>query len=168
MTLLICSIYHRSEYGLISISYVKLVLGWVCKCQYASAICRSQGKKLVQQVSQLTASGLIFPSGCSTCQSLVRGISMIPSMILWATWTPCGPNSLAKLWLKARAAHFPAAKEPNCADPFMDAVAPVKISVGGWLSPEAVPLYANSRGSTWWANRNVPRLVSSAHTQYRM
>lgn len=34
--------YHFSTYGLISISHVNAVLGCVCKCQYASAICGCQ------------------------------------------------------------------------------------------------------------------------------
>ena len=32
-------VYHFSQYGLMSISFVNVDLGWVWRCQYASAIC---------------------------------------------------------------------------------------------------------------------------------
>lgn len=56
---------------------------------------------------------------------------MSPSMTACATWTPLGPNSRAKDWLSARRANLPAAKEEKLAEALRDAVAPVRIRVGG-------------------------------------
>ena len=53
------------------------------------------------------------------------GVLIPPSMITWATWTPCGPNSRAIDCAKARKANFDAAKPPNLAEPRRLAVAPV-------------------------------------------
>lgn len=75
-------------------------------------------------------------------------------MMACETWTPCGPNSFARLWDSARKAHLPivllmrgqncnslrleslfenvpVAKEAMSALLFTEAVAPVKISEGG-------------------------------------
>ena len=54
-------------------------------------------------------------------------------MITCATWTPLGPNSLPRLWARARKANFPVAKEEHVALPLRDAVAPVNIRVGGYV-----------------------------------
>lgn len=112
--------------------------------------------KSVQQGEELTASGLIFPSGASTFHSLVLGISMIPSMIAWVTCTPLGPNSLDKLCVSERNANFPVEKADVIAEPFIAAVAPVKMSVGGYL--RSVDL--RRRGSVAWAKWKAPRLLS--------
>lgn len=82
----------------------------------------------------LTASALIFPSGSPplTGQSCVLGISITPSIIACATWTPLGPNSLARLCPVALSANFPLANEAEVADPRREAVAPVRIKEGGW------------------------------------
>lgn len=80
---------------------------------------------------QLTASGLNLASSCSKTYALVRGISMTPSIIVCETWTPWGPNSLARDCASARKANFPVAKAAKVADPFTLAVAPVNIRVGG-------------------------------------
>lgn len=58
-------------------------------------------------------------------------MSITPSMMACATWTPRGPNSRARLCVNPRTANLPAAKVANRADPRTDAVAPVTISVGG-------------------------------------
>ena len=81
---------------------------------------------------KLTASALIFASSPpSTFHSLVRGISITPSMTACATCTPRGPNSRARLCARARRANFPVAKEAQFAEPLSAAVAEVKIRVGG-------------------------------------
>lgn len=106
---------------------------------------------------KLTASGANFPSltPLLTGQSFVRGISITPSMMIWATWTPCGPNSLASDWPRALRANLPAAKLWNRADPFNDAVAPVIRRDGGWDDPSTE---ARRDGRTCWAKRKNPRL----------
>ena len=81
----------------------------------------------------LTARLEIFASGfpLPTSQSFVFGISITPSTITCETCTPWGPNSRARDWDRARTAHFPVAKEAHIALPLTEAVAPVKIRVGG-------------------------------------
>ena len=63
-----------STNGRKSISCVQALLSCLCSCQYVSAI----------------ASGLMKES-CSMfgLMLFVRGASMIPSMMIWATWMPC-------------------------------------------------------------------------------
>lgn len=56
---------------------------------------------------------------------------MTPSMIAWATWTPFGAYSLAIEKANARLANFAVAKPDINAFDFTDAVAPVKMRVGG-------------------------------------
>jgi hypothetical protein len=56
---------------------------------------------------------------------------MRPSITACATCTPCGPNSRARDWLRARSANFPAEKAENWAEAFKDAVAPDTINDGG-------------------------------------
>lgn len=51
----------------------------------------------------------------------------------WLIWTPCGQNSLARDWDNARSPNFAEAKEAKFADALTEAVAPVKISVGGYF-----------------------------------
>ena len=80
---------------------------------------------------RLTASALIFASGLSKVHSFVLGMSITPSMIACAICTPWGPNSLPRLCASARRANFPHAKLANVALPLREAVAPVKIRVGG-------------------------------------
>ena len=72
---------------------------------------------------------------------------MPPSIMACATWTPLGPNSRARLWPNARAANLPAAKEPQRAEPLMDAVAPVISREGGCGELETEE---RSRGSAFW------------------
>lgn len=108
------SLHHFSTPGLISISHVKLVFGCVCRCQYASAM----------------ASGSIFAS-LANPYACVRGMSMTPSMTACATCTPWGPNSRARDCERARRACFMVAKAAKRAEPFTEAVAPVKIREGG-------------------------------------
>ena len=108
------ALYHFSLPGLISISHVNAVFGCVLSHQYASAI----------------ASGEILPSSPKS-HSLVRGMSITPSMTACATCTPCGPNSLARDWAIARRANFVVAKAAKRAEPLTDAVAPVNIRDGG-------------------------------------
>ena len=80
----------------------------------------------------LTPSALILASGPASCiHSLVRGISMTPSMMAWDTCTPLGPNSLARDCDRARNAYLPVLKEDIMALDLTEAVAPVNISVGG-------------------------------------
>ena len=52
-------------------------------------------------------------------------------MMACDTCTPCGPNSRASDCARARSANMVEAKAAHSADPFMLAVAPVKIKVGG-------------------------------------
>lgn len=89
-----------------------------------------------EQVSSgrgLTASGFSLESSGPGSRPLSRpqGVSMPPSIMASATWTPLGANSRASDWVSARWANLPAAKEPKRAEPRMEAVAPVTISVGG-------------------------------------
>ncbi len=85
--------HHFSTPGLISISHVNDVFGWVCKCQYASAICldnipnvskssktHSHPPKESTLHESLTASELILASG-PKFHSFVLGISITPSMM---------------------------------------------------------------------------------------
>jgi len=58
---------------------------------------------------------------------------MTPSITACATWTPLGPNSRARDWARARKANLPVAKEEQRAEPLREAVAPVKMRVGGWV-----------------------------------
>ena len=111
-------------------------------------------QKKRKEKNQLTASGLIFASGASNFHSLVLSISITPSITAWATCTPRGPNSLARLCVSARRANLPVAKADVKADPFSAAVAPVKMRVGGcgrlvdW----------RRRGRVAWEKRKAPRL----------
>ena len=114
------SAYHFSNMGLISISFVKHLLLCVCKFQYASAI----------------SSAPIFASGgASFNHSFVRGMSMTPSMTACATCTPRGANSFAMDVDSARSANLAEAKELINAFALTEAVAPVKINVGGYCAP---------------------------------
>jgi len=67
-------------------------------------------------------------------------------MMAWETWTPFGPNSLANDCAKALMANFPVANEEQSAEPFMAAVADVKIKVGG-CSGEPLSV-SRSKGKT--------------------
>ena len=81
---------------------------------------------------ELTASGWIMLSGSLLLpHALVTGVSMSPSIMACATWTPWGPNSRASDWLTARNANLPAEKEENRAEALRDAVAPETIKDGG-------------------------------------
>lgn len=79
-------------------------------------------------------------------------------MIACATCTPCGPNSLPKLCESARSAFFPVAKEDVKADPRIEAVAPVKRRVGGYLGAGEALTVERRRGRTERENRKAPRL----------
>ena len=57
-----------------SISCVQALLSCLCSCQYVSAIASG----LMNELCSLSG---IMP--------FVRGASMIPSMMMWATWMPC-------------------------------------------------------------------------------
>ena len=109
-------------------------------------------------MGELTACGLIFASGASNFQSLVLSMSMTPSIIACATCTPFGPNSRASDWAKALIANLPVAKEEHNAEPFMAAVADVKMSVGGY-SPEVA---WRRSGRQAWAKWNAPLLEGRA------
>lgn len=113
----------------------------------------------------LTVSGLIFPSPPSspTCTPFVYSVSIIPSIMICATWIPCGPNSRAIDCARARCADFPAAKGASLADPLREAVAPVKRRVGGYIGllEEVVAVavavaVAWRRGRTPWAKWKAP------------
>lgn len=82
---------------------------------------------------KLTASGSNFPPSTPpfTSHPFVRGMSITPSTITWATCTPFGPNSRARLWPSARAANLPAAKVLKVDEPRIEAVAPVMSREGG-------------------------------------
>lgn len=98
---------------------------------------------------KLTAPGLIFPSTPSILYPFVLSISITPSTTTCATCTPFGPNSLPKLCASALRANFPVAKLEHRALPFIDAVAPVKMSVGGYSGVEEVEeVEARRRGRT--------------------
>lgn len=47
----------------------------------------------------------------------------VPSIITWATWIPCGWNSLARLWLSARIPKLPIASVEKLALPLIAPVA---------------------------------------------
>lgn len=57
----------------------------------------------------------------------------MPSTMTWPTWMPWGANSLARHWASARCANLADAKVEKPADLLSDPVAPVKMSVGGYL-----------------------------------
>ena len=77
-------------------------------------------------------------------------------MMICETWIPCGPNSLASDWARARRANFPAAKVARVAPPFRLAVAPEKIRVGGL---EVSPVDGNINGRVACAKLNPPFLL---------
>ena len=103
---------------------------------------------------ELTACGLIFASGASNFQSLVLSISITPSIMACDTCTPLGPNSRANDCAKALIANLPVANEEQRAEPFMAAVADVKISVGGY-SPEVASRRSGRQALAKW---NAPLL----------
>lgn len=109
----------------------------------------------------LTESGEMSPSGAPLLNlclySASRGMSMPPSMMACATWTPRGPNSLASDCVIALAANLPAAKLANFALPLMEAVAPVTIRDGG-CGDESTD--SRSKGSVLWAKRKRPWLCA--------
>ena len=75
---------------------------------------------------------------------------------MWLTWTPWGPNSLARLWDNARTAHFADAKAAKPIEALMLAVAPVNSNVGGYFGLAfAVSIRS---GIACWENRNPPML----------
>ena len=128
--------------GLISISFVNALLDCTCKFQYASAI----------------ASGSILPSGGESFNhSFVLGMSITPSMMAWATCTPLGANSLATLWAKARIAYFAVLKLDMRALDFTEAVAPVKMRVGGYLAEGSSACW-RSRGRVCCEKKKAPLL----------
>lgn len=115
---------------------------------------------------KLTASGRIFASGpASFIHSFVLGISITPSTFTCATCTPLGPNSLARLCDSERRANLPVEKEAQSAEPFMAAVAPVKMRVGGCCCGEEEAeeeveegVEARRSGRTAREKRKAPRL----------
>jgi hypothetical protein len=103
----------------------------------------------------LTPSGLSLASGpIFVNNSLVLGILITPSMIACATCTPWGPNSFARLWLSALSAHLPVENELSCALDLTEAVAPVKISEGGYWGLLSTPL--RRRGRVAWEKLTPP------------
>lgn len=76
-------------------------------------------------------------------------------MIACATCTPWGPYSRASDCARARKACLPVAKEEHCAEPLREAVAPVKIRVGGCTR---VVVQERRKGRREWAKRKAPRL----------
>jgi hypothetical protein len=99
-----------------------------------------------RRITKRTPSALSLASGpISFSHSFVRGISMTPSMMAWLTCTPCGPNSRANDWLRALNAHLPVANDAMSAFAFTEAVAPVKMSDGGYCDFCSTPL--RRRGS---------------------
>lgn len=107
-----------------------------------------------EKYETLTAAGSNLPSSPKS-HPLVRGISMTPSTTTWATCTPLGPNSRARLWASARRANLALAKEAQEALPFTDAVAPVKIRDAGCGDDGPV---ARRRGSRSWEKWKAPFL----------
>lgn len=106
----------------------------------------------------LTPSALIFASGgMSLSHSFVLGISITPSMIACATWTPWGANSLAALWDRALNAYFPVEKDDILALLLTDAVAPVKMRVGGYFDEVSLACLSSS-GIVAWEKRKAPLL----------
>jgi hypothetical protein len=81
-------------------------------------------------------------------------MSMTPSIIACATCTPFGPNSRASDWAKALIANLPVANEEHSAEPFIAAVADVKMSVGGY-SPEVASRRSGRQACAKW---NAPLL----------
>lgn len=128
--------------GLISISFVNVVFGCVCRFQYVSAM----------PSAEILASG-----GMSLSHSFVLGMSITPSMIAWATCTPWGANSRAMDWDRARMAYLAVEKEAMRALDLTEAVAPVKIKVGGYLV-EASEAVFRRRGRVDCEKRKAPLL----------
>lgn len=117
--------YHFSTYGLKSNSYANVVRGCVCKNQYESAIYTVSTRcSRGLDREKLTASGLSFASSCSKTYPFVRGISITPSTMTCATWTPFGPNSRARDCERALRPNFALAKTLKSAEPRTLAVAP--------------------------------------------
>lgn len=117
----------------------------------------------------LTESGEMSPSGAPLLNlclySAKRGMSIPPSMMACATWTPRGPNSLASDCVMALAANLPAAKLVNFALPLIEAVAPVTIRDGG-CGDESTD--SRSKGRVFWAKWKRPWLcVASRYTVRR-
>lgn len=86
---------------------------------------------------------------------------MIPSMIACATWMPFGANSLAIDVDNARNANLELAKDDMSALAFTDAVAPVKMSVGGCFALLSSPCLSRS-GSEDCEKRKAPLLEGSS------
>jgi hypothetical protein len=129
-----------------SISHVNVLLGCVCRYQYESAI----------------PSAAILASGpASFSHSFVLGMSITPSIIAWETCTPCGPNSFAKLDDRARNAYLPVLKDDISALALTLAVAPVKMSVGGYVGDEPLERELRRRGRKAREKRNAPRAETS-------
>lgn len=116
----------------------------------------------------LTESGEMSPSGAPLLNlclySARRGMSMPPSMMACATWTPRGWNSLASDCVMALAANLPAAKLENFALPLIEAVAPVTIRDGG-CGDESTD--SRSKGSVFWAKWKRPWLCVVHHHTVR-
>lgn len=81
---------------------------------------------------------------------------MTPSIIVCETCTPCGPNSRASDCANARSANLLEAKAENLAEPLRLAVAPVKISVGGYSDDSRA---SRSSGIARWAKLKAPCLI---------
>lgn len=83
----------------------------------------------------------------------------MPSITTCATWTPCGANSRASDWARARCANFADANVEKPAEPFNDAVAPVKMRVGEYPSG-LLPFADRSRkGKAAWEKWTAPSLL---------
>jgi hypothetical protein len=111
----------------------------------------TQGETWIRTDSgEILLSGLALPP-----HALVAGVSIKPSMITWATWTPFGPTSLASDWPNARIANFPAANDENWDEALRDAVAPVMTNVGGDGASETE---SSNSGRIFWAKLKKPPL----------
>jgi hypothetical protein len=87
------------------------------------------------------------------------GISITPSITACATCTPFGANSFAIESDRARKANFEEANVAMSGLALTEAVAPVKISVGGYLASESSACFSR-RGKACCENRKAPFLTA--------
>lgn len=104
----------------------------------------------------------------------LRSDQIMPSIIGWTIWTPCGWNSLANDWARPRSANLAELKGLKPALPLVLAVAPVRMSVlascscmngiAAWLTLMAVRTLLRQACSKSLASssRNFPLISSEA------